>query len=62
MALSEDDPIVSRVLDWIERGNRDLDEEKAKAEEIIGAYDDLREILYEEWDPDGVSVKLEDGT
>ena len=62
MALSEDDPIVSRVLEWIERGNRDLDEEKAKAEEIIGAYDDLREILYEEWDPDGVSVKAEDGT
>ena len=51
MALSEDDPIVSRVLDWIERGNRDLDEEKTKAQEIIDAYDDLREILYEEWNP-----------
>jgi len=62
MAFSEDDPIVSRVLEWIERGNRDLEEEKAKAREIIGAYDDLREILYEEWDPDGVSVEAEDGT
>ena len=51
MALTEDDPIVSRVLEWIERGNRDLDEEKAKAREIIDAYDDLRMILYAEWNP-----------
>ena len=57
MALSEDDPIVSRVLEWIERGNRDLDEEKAKAREIIDAYDDLREILYEEWNPDEIKEK-----
>jgi len=60
MALSEDDPLVSRVMEWIERGNRDLDEEKAKAQQIIGAYDDLREILYEEWDPNEIRVRLED--
>jgi len=51
MALTADDPIVSRVIEWIERGNRDLDEEKAKAREIIDAYDDLRMILYAEWNP-----------
>ena len=57
MAFTADDPIVSRVLEWIERGNRDLDEEKAKAREIIDAYDDLREILYEEWNPDEIKEK-----
>jgi len=60
MAFTEDDPFVSRVMEWIERSNRDLDEEKAKAREIIDAYEDLREILYEEWDPNAIRVK-EDG-
>ncbi len=56
MAMDENDTFVRRVMEWVQRGNNDLEEEKEKAEEIIGAYDDLRVRLYTEWDPEKFRV------
>ena len=55
MAMDENDPFVQRVMEWIQRGNDDLEEEKEKPNDIIGAYDDLRAILYTEWEPEKFS-------
>ena len=55
MAMDENDPFVQRVMEWIQRGNDDLEEEKEKPNDIIGAYDDLRVILYSEWEPEKFS-------
>jgi len=60
MAMDENDPFVRRVMEWIQRGNDDLDEEKEKADDIIGAYDALRTILYHEWDPEKFRVDNRD--
>ncbi len=51
MSLSED--IVRALLDRIESTEKRIDALSEKLEEIIALHDEIRKLLYQEWDPEG---------